>query len=146
MLKGSEEIEFESKEYCSVYLAGATEIVASTLGDTEGLRPFYVGLSSSWRDAISSSLNRYSPTFRQGLWFRFWLASRHEARLFQVEIARMLAPKVRHLSGNALGLAPCVDMDELQLSIMTLAEGLDIVALDDEELRKRLQRAANKSG
>lgn len=126
----------------NVYMAGANEFVPRFIGDTKGATPCYVGRSQRWADTVSSTLDRYSPTFAQTLWFRLWVKSPEAAKRLEAEIPQHLGDKLKKLRGKAFDVDPNVTLDDLQFEIMSLAESLGIETFDDDQLLAKIRSSA----
>ncbi len=122
-----------------VYFAGATEIVPGFLGDTDGVVPFFIGRGQSWFDTVTSTLDRYSPTYAQALWFRRWLPSPEAAELVEAELMQELPTRADWLRGRAFDLRRDVSMSELKITVKYVAISLGLEVLNDDELIERLQ-------
>ena len=123
-----------------VYFAGATEAVPRFLGDATGVTPFFMGRSRSWTDVVTSTLDRYSPTFAQSLWFRLWLPTPEAAKQVEAELPRHLSNIAKKLRGKAFDLDPTITLEHLQREVIALANSLGLEAFDDKQMLARLRK------
>ncbi len=134
----AENIAFKDGNYTSVYAAGATEVVPRFLGDDTGATPIFFGRSQSWNDTVSSTVDRYSPTFGQAMLLRLWVPTPEAAKKLEAEIPQHLGENLKKLRGKAYDLKADMTLEDLQLEIMELAEAFGIEVFDDEQLITRL--------
>jgi hypothetical protein len=89
-------------------------------------------ISGSFKDTITSVMDRYNPTQPQGLLFRIWLGSKAEAKRLECELPGLLSSKGRARRAGWLG--PDADLTLLQLEIEELAARLGLKIFGDDEL------------
>lgn len=133
--------EFKSKGYAAVYVAGPAHPVPRKMGDNMGGWPIRVGVTQSWDDTITNTLDTGAALWWQGCLFRVWTASREHALRLEGAIAMYVAERSEALRKAWLDLGPDLDLTLFEWEVHSVGERIVGKVWGDEDLYHELLRA-----
>lgn len=132
--------EFRAVDFCAVYVAGPTDVVARKIGDNMGGRPIRVGLTRSMQDTITANLDGASPYWEQRMLFRVWVIGHSAAKRLESIVLEALQTDNDRLRKSYYEMGAEFDAAFFEMEIHQLAMVNAIEAFDDDSMMLELAR------
>jgi hypothetical protein len=136
---------FSHAGFASMYVAGMDQIMYRYPGDNMGCWPIRTGVSTTLRDAITPVLDGATPIGSQGIIFRVWTRSLHDAKLVQKHFSELCNERYRdgtfeQMRKSYIDVGPDINFQMLQFEIEWLADRFGIRTMEESDMLERLAK------